>query len=502
MATKTIDLGYQVLLLSQIEPSPRNPRRHFDAGALQQLADSIREKGIIEPLIVRPMRDDNGEFSEIVAGERRYRAAKLAGLDEVPCIVRDLDDRQALELAIIENNQRVDVHPIEEAQGFEALRAMDAAYDALAIAKKIGRSESYVRGRLRLLKLSPVVREAYEANAITAAHADVLTRVAIDLQSTALRECFADLFFDMKDIPAAEDGSDLDILLRLGKWDVLGQSLAPLSQLEQWVEQHQKLDIQSDETRQQVLDALGVPEGEEPAVDPVATLLQLSADEWRGDRVGAIPARDWKLIKGKNRCTYAAKGVIVAGGKEGAPVKILDVCATKSCAMHFPQKKPASTTGGGGSSTSSNWQEQDRKRRAKEEAERKAWDALKPKAIPALVAHLSVLKTLTFNAAFVKHVLFNPYDLSRASRVETDFKVTLFDKTALMVLALSSVSLTRRDTFIRTTKAFKFDLAKVEAAHKAETKATDKPASKKTAAKKPATKKAAPAKKAVKGKKR
>ncbi len=148
-----------------------NPRREFDQGQLDELANSIREKGVMQPLLVRPTTDPN-QF-EIIAGERRWRASQLAGLSEVPVLVREVDDKEALELAIIENVQRVDLNPLEEAMGYgQLIEQFD--YTQQDLAQVIGKSRSHVANTLRLLKLPDDVRSMLARGELTAGHARTL----------------------------------------------------------------------------------------------------------------------------------------------------------------------------------------------------------------------------------------------------------------------------------------------------------------------------------------
>ncbi|MEQ1900102.1 MAG: ParB/RepB/Spo0J family partition protein [Devosia sp.] len=148
-----------------------NPRREFDIEQLEELTRSIREKGVMQPLLVRPSLDPN-QF-EIIAGERRWRAAQRAGLHDVPVIVRDVDDKEALELAIIENVQRVDLNPLEEAQGYGQL-IEQFSYTQQDLADVIGKSRSHVANTLRLLKLPQDVRDMLARGELTAGHARTL----------------------------------------------------------------------------------------------------------------------------------------------------------------------------------------------------------------------------------------------------------------------------------------------------------------------------------------
>ncbi|MCB8840555.1 ParB/RepB/Spo0J family partition protein [Aurantimonas sp. VKM B-3413] len=142
--------------IDRIVPNPHNPRRSFDEGELEDLATSIRVHGVVQPLLLRPRAGRIDSF-EIVAGERRWRAAKLAGLDAVPAVLRDINDRQSLEIAIIENIQRTDLNAVEEALGYQTL-IDEHGYTQNDLAEILGKSRSHVANTLRLLKLPEAVR--------------------------------------------------------------------------------------------------------------------------------------------------------------------------------------------------------------------------------------------------------------------------------------------------------------------------------------------------------
>ncbi|CAN7549511.1 ParB/RepB/Spo0J family partition protein [Neorhizobium sp. LjRoot104] len=156
--------------IEHVSRNPKNPRRSFDEAELQDLASSIRQHGIVQPVVVRPRGTD--QF-EIIAGERRWRAAQLAGLVEIPVIVRDVDDRTALEIAIVENVQRSDLNPLEEALGYDQLIA-EHGYTQNDLGEIIGKSRSHVANSLRLLKLPEPVRDMLAAGSLSAGHARAL----------------------------------------------------------------------------------------------------------------------------------------------------------------------------------------------------------------------------------------------------------------------------------------------------------------------------------------
>ena len=159
----------QQISLLNIVPSPLQPRREFERGALEELIDSIRQRGIIQPLIVRQI---NNQF-ELIAGERRWRAAKEAGLSEAPAIVRQATDLEVLELALIENLQRADLNPIEEAQAYARL-ANEFGMRQEDIAEKVGKSRASVANAMRLLDLDPQVQTWVVQDLLSVGHAKVL----------------------------------------------------------------------------------------------------------------------------------------------------------------------------------------------------------------------------------------------------------------------------------------------------------------------------------------
>ena len=154
-----------------VRPNPRNPRRSFADADLADLAQSIREHGIVQPVVVRPGSGE-GQF-EIIAGERRWRAAQRAGLTEIPVLVRDVDDRVALEIAIIENVQRSDLNPVDEALGYQQL-IDEHNYSQADLGQVIGKSRSHVANTLRLLKLPDVIRDMIVDGSLSAGHARTL----------------------------------------------------------------------------------------------------------------------------------------------------------------------------------------------------------------------------------------------------------------------------------------------------------------------------------------
>jgi ParB family transcriptional regulator, chromosome partitioning protein len=167
--------GFRRLPIELLQPNPHNPRRRFESGDLDELVESIRARGVLQPLLVRPRSD--GRSYEIVAGERRWRAAQRVPLHQIPVVVRELSDGEALEIALIENVQRADLNALEEAQGYAQL-IEHFGYTQQQLAESISKSRSHIANSLRLLSLPDEVKAHLETGALTAGHARTLVASA------------------------------------------------------------------------------------------------------------------------------------------------------------------------------------------------------------------------------------------------------------------------------------------------------------------------------------
>ncbi len=174
--------GVREVRISQIEPKADQPRKQFEESTLEELADSIRTHGIIQPILVREL--ENGNY-QIIAGERRWRAARIAGLDVAPVLVVEADDFKAAQLALIENLQREDLNVLEEARAYEAMMA-DYGMTQEEVAERIGKSRPYVSNAIRLLDLPTAVTELLEDGALTAGHARALLGLRDKSQAESL----------------------------------------------------------------------------------------------------------------------------------------------------------------------------------------------------------------------------------------------------------------------------------------------------------------------------
>jgi ParB family transcriptional regulator, chromosome partitioning protein len=168
-----LNRGVRVLPVDRIEPNPQNPRLAFNAETLEELASSIREHGVLQPVLVRPL--DDGRF-QLIAGERRWRASKLAAQATIPALVEDIDDDTALEIALIENLQREDISPLDEAAMYDRM-IRDHGYSIRKLAEKLGKDKGYLENRLRLADAPPEVRELVSLRKDTLSHAYELMKV-------------------------------------------------------------------------------------------------------------------------------------------------------------------------------------------------------------------------------------------------------------------------------------------------------------------------------------
>ena len=166
--------------ISKLKPSSIQPRRLFDKNSINELAESIKAKGLVQPILVRPSKSQNGEY-EIIAGERRWRAAQIAQLHELPAVIKNLDDAEALEMAIIENVQRADLSPIEEAAGYKKLMEQ-YNHTQEALAPIIGKSRSHIANIIRLLNLPASIQDMISQGIISSGHARAIMNAAFPEQ--------------------------------------------------------------------------------------------------------------------------------------------------------------------------------------------------------------------------------------------------------------------------------------------------------------------------------
>ena len=194
-AEESVKTGEQMLKINQVEPNREQPRKHFEEDALLELADSIKQYGVLQPLLVRKRKD----YYEIIAGERRWRAAKLAGVKEVPVIIKEYTEQQAVEIALIENIQRENLNPIEEAMAFKKLLTeFNLKQDE--VAERVSKSRTAVTNSMRLLKLGEKVQQMIIDDMITTGHARALLAIDDEEQQYLLATKIFDEKLSVRDI--------------------------------------------------------------------------------------------------------------------------------------------------------------------------------------------------------------------------------------------------------------------------------------------------------------
>ncbi len=348
------------LPIADIDESTTNPRTIFREDGLEDLTASIRVRGVLQAILVRPA----GTRYELIAGARRLRAAARAGLTTIPACVRALDDREAREAQVVENLQREDVHPLDEAEAYEGLIASDPASTVDAVAVRVGKSVTYVYRRLMFTRLIPEVREVFRRDVITPAHAERLASVPDDQQPEALRRCFFQLLSD----------GDAEALDR--------NNLAPMRQLDDWLRSKVALDVHHEDTKRLLPElADGVAEEEQAG----AQLLALSTQHFHTDTREPKPilARSWQLAEGRAKCPHARAGVIVLGEDRG---RLVRVCINKKgCAKHWGKRVTADR----GEQAAQDTAAADRitKERARAERARAFWDTQLRPALLKAIAH-------------------------------------------------------------------------------------------------------------------
>ena len=366
---ETTATEYRDLPVSLLFESDTNPRRHFDEPFLKELAESIRIHGVLSPLLVRP----KGERFEIVFGAQRHRAAQMADAATVPVSIRAMTDAQVLEAQLVENLQRRDVHPLEEAQGFAALLKLDEPkYSVEQIAAKCGKTPAYIAARLKLTELVPVVVEAFAKDEIGVGHALLLAKLQPEQQEDALSACYQESY---------------------GNGSKPKRILLPVRHLHQWIEQNILLELRSapfsKENAQLVPEAgsciecpkrtghnvllftdLGASQPDscsdpkcfqaklyahvmqtiaaKPKLVQISTAYGQSKDgsaaiprnkyvEVRQDKPQRKEQRDWPEYKA---CKYTTEAIVTEGTEKG---EIKRVCANPECPVHHPKRQQQHT---------------------------------------------------------------------------------------------------------------------------------------------------------------
>lgn len=330
---------YRQIPLAALRESKTNPRRHFDAKALDELAASIAAHGVIQPIVVRPL--NGGDTFEVVAGARRYRASKLAAVIDIPARVRELTDEQVLEIQVIENLQREDVHPLDEAQGYRTL--MDKTqHDVAAIAATVGKSESYVYQRLKLCDLTDKAKKAFFDDKITAGHAVLIARLQAKDQAQMIDTCLRaevsvrdlarrierEIHMELTKAPFSTD--DDRLLPAAGACTVCPKrsgftpALFPDIKSKDTCTDRRCYQAKIDAVIAQARSKL-MARGEKP--------INISTDHYSSNNKSVVTANNWTKVTKGNECEHARPGIVVDGYNANLG-QVISVCTESKCKKH------------------------------------------------------------------------------------------------------------------------------------------------------------------------
>ena len=463
--------------LTALIESGHNARRKFDPSKLDELAASIREKGIIEPLVVRPFPLNGDTKYEIVAGARRFRASKLAGRTAVPCVMREYSDTDVLELQIIENIQREDLDPIEEALGYKALIDSNPShYSAGFIADRIGRSEKYVWDTLRLLNLVPAALEHLETGRITRSHAVILSRLAHEQQEVIIDPENGGLFTGDRASLALEGDDDRTP----EPFDC--KKAVSVKELEHYVADHVRFNVQQQattaplefgETAKRVEAAMAQPgRGKKVIAITHDSFVKPDAKDEKERTFGPTSWKRADGLAGSKTCELSVLGVVAVGSRDYG--QAIDVCiARDKCEVHWKQeikdKARTSKLRESGETKKANKREEDRQREEqrlaeKQAAEKKTWEAAKPAIIDAVVKSMktsSIAKLADLVVVGCDRSWNHEYAKSAQKKLPRRNADQVVRQAALVVLLQSVERFDAKDVFPKIGKRFGVDVAKI-----------------------------------------
>jgi ParB/RepB/Spo0J family partition protein len=388
----------KVIPLAQIVESKHNNRKRFDASDLQELARSLNTHGQLQPVLVRPMPETTPGVQkyELASGHRRLRAAKLAGMPELEAKVRDMADLEFIEILTIDNLQRVNLHPLEEAADFKALLTT-GSYDYETIAKKIGREAGYVKDRLRLLRLTNEAQQLFLADKFTIAHAVELAKlapadqeraIALDVESLYVRTDHG-LFVADHGLFDEDDDMGVDVLDRV--------KCVSVTEFKRWISEHIRIDTASPvvadlfpQTAQLVHEAATAKQ-KVVAITRLYRVADDAKDPLGGRTYGVDTWTRADGMIGSKGCTFAVLGVVAAGPGQG---EAFDVCIAKDrCETHWgaeikAKRKDAElrAKAAGGDVRAGAKVKVDEAALAKKAAQEKAAEEYRAKAVPMIVA--------------------------------------------------------------------------------------------------------------------
>jgi ParB/RepB/Spo0J family partition protein len=384
--------------IDQLHESKHNPRRHFDERGMDELTASIVEVGVLTPLLVRA----NGKGYEIAAGHRRYRAAKRAKLAMLPCLIKSLTDAQFMEILTIENLQREDVHPLDEAAGYEALMAPPYKMTVETLATKVGKSVKYIYDRRKLLDLKEPARGLFWGGLITASHAILLARLTTAQQKAAVgteEQQWADggLLIPEHHL-YSDDEMDNE---KAGPYR--GMKAVSVAELEHWIDRHVRFDPTNIPTvlYPETAAIVATAKSQHDTMIPITHDYHVQPDAKDANGRRTYGQMSWKRAdgeEGSKPCNFAQLGVLVVGEGRG---DAFNVCIEKKdCLIHWKTeakaaaektKSPGSPKALTAEAKAAKQREREQARQEAETQRREAWKAVAPKIKTALLERIPKL---------------------------------------------------------------------------------------------------------------
>lgn len=418
--------------------SKTNPRIHHDEHAHAELTESVRKLGVLQAILVRPGKAHNS--FEIVAGHRRFRAAKAAGLETIPANVRELTDVEVLEIQLVENLQRNDLHPLDEAEGYRRLMATKK-YDVARIAERTGRSVKYVYDRVKLLQLTPALQKLFRADRITAGHAILLARLPVKAQ-TFVSDPEGGRGFGSNNLwrhenrlwrEEDEEAEDKD--------PHRGLTVVSVRELQAWIDKNIRFEAQTADPMlfPETVAAVDKASSESAKIIPISYQHQLNPDQKGEERT--LCAMSWKRADGRyntKTCDHVVLGVVAIGPGRG---EAFDVCTAKDkCKTHWgaeirAKQKQAKAKAAGESVPAkppkkSSWEiQQEREDRA-----RKRFQAAAPAILAALADRVRSISILP-GGPIDRMILLEPDDAAALLLPRGETPEDLVRHYALQVLA-------------------------------------------------------------------
>lgn len=474
--------SFEDISITLIEESKHNPRQHYDEAALKELADSIRTVGVLTPCLVRPK--ENGHV-ELAAGHRRYRAAKMAGLATLPCIVRPMSDEEFMAVLTIENLQREDVHPLDEAKGYEALVNPPYRWKVETIAGKVGKSTRYVYDSLNLVKLGKTAQELFWAGKIEKSHAVLLTRLSPADQDRCIHDQ-SGLFREEQTLYHTDAE-------RKDTSPFAGHVACSVRELQDWIARRVRFEpTKADPVLYpQTVQAVAAAVEDKRKIVPITHEYLAHEDVRNSGDQRVYGERAWKRADGKENskpCQYAVLGVIASGEEYG---EAFNVCIRKDkCDVHWgaeikarAKNEKAKASGDPTARQQAQQKEQQRQERERaqaqrEEQEREIWKNATPAIQDAIAKRIKTMPTKA--SGFLAQTLVreirgrmwgNPKVLILIGTTAED----LVRHLAYLVLAdEAGNSYQAPKHFPKTAKALGIDLDKILKAHQPKPAAPEK----------------------------